>query len=212
MSFVLSGVYILGFYIYNGGLNYVTIGKSDETVGIYKFTSKGFENSRKEYAYPDYFADMNSTLDWVIGKGLNGTYYSEIFERNVDKDLKENNSLGVKKGYRPNIECGYLQVILKIGIFGLILKLLLALPAIYLGLFKSKNWFVKGCAIIIVEWLISMYPAALPEWTISYMLFWLCIGACLSRETRNATSSLFFKLHLNTIRNRNKSFIIPENF
>jgi hypothetical protein len=210
MSILLIGLYFLGSFIYEGGLNSTTI--TNPETGAYKFSSKGFSNSREDYAYPDFFLDMKSMQDWALGRGINGSYYSKIFETDVDKDLNEKNSLGVKKGYRENIECGYLEVILKIGLIGLILKLMLALPAIYLGLFKSNNWFVKSCAIIIIEWLIAMYPAALPEFIDSYMLVWLCIGACLSKETRNAHSSTLFLSNLKQIQNKNKSFIRINHF
>lgn len=210
MSVILVGAGFLGNYIYEGNLNSTKITKSEE--GVKKFTNTGFENSRKEYAYPDFFLDMKEIQDWILGRGINGSYYSKIFDNVVDKDLNEKNSLGVKRGYRANIECGYLQVIMKIGVVGLILQLMLALPAVYLGLFRSKNWFVRGCAFIIIEWLIGMYPAALPEWAASYMLFWLCIGACLSRETRNAGSSAVFLKYLWPIQNNNKSFFLINRF
>ena len=202
--------YFLGNYIYNGGLENIDIGKSTDTFS--KFSKNKFENSRETYVYPDFFADMQDINELIYGRGVNGSYYSKIFETEVDKDLNESNSLGVKKGYRTEIECGYLMVILKIGLIGLILKIILALSAIYLGLFKSNNWFVKGCALIIIEWLISMYPAALPQWNESYMLFWLCIGACLSTETRNVKSSLQFRSNLNTIKNINRSFVNINKF
>ena len=213
MFFILICTSALSIFIYNGGFNSFNFTKSEkEQSGVYKFTNSGFKNSRKEYAYPDFFADMKETQDWLIGRGINGTYYSKIFEVDVDKDLNEKNSLGITKGNRTGIECGYLHVILKIGLLGLFLKLLLALPAIYLGLFKSNNWFVKGCAFIIIEWLIGMYPAALPRYDESYMLFWLCIGACISRETRKVNSSLYFITYLVHIKNKNKSFININHF
>ena len=119
----MIGFFFLGSFIYEGGLNSANISNKDE--GINKFTNKGFKNSRLAYAYPDFFLDMKDIQDWVAGRGINGTYYSKIFETTVDVDLDLKNSLGVKKGYRTGIECGYLNVILKIGLIGLFLKLLI---------------------------------------------------------------------------------------
>jgi hypothetical protein len=177
------------YFIYN-------IGISDKFNGeikgnISKFETDNFENSRNKYVYPDFFADMNTNKDWIFGRGINGSYYSFIFEGHMH-NLDENNSLELKKGYRTEIESGYLFTILKIGILGLALKLILAFSAIYLGLFKSNNFFVKSCALIVLEWLVFMYPMGLSQFSMGYILFWLCIGACLSKETRLAKSSILF--------------------
>jgi hypothetical protein len=46
----------------------------------------------------------------------------------VNQSIENNtNSLKIKEGYRNEIECGYLMVILKIGLLGLTLKIILAL-------------------------------------------------------------------------------------
>ena len=184
ISFILSGA----VFVYNGGLK--NIGNETIRNNISQFEGQGFENTREKYVYPDFFLDMEK--DMFFGRGLNGTTYSYVFEdvmANVDEST---NTLEVKPGYRREVESGYLQTILKIGFFGLLLKLILALSAIYLGFFKSNNYFIKCCAFIIIEWLFSMVPSSLPQYRVSYILFWLCIGACLSRETRFAKSSLMF--------------------
>jgi hypothetical protein len=186
--FIMAAILSFSFYIYNGGLK--NIGNEKISNNISEFGKERFENTRTKYVYPDFLLDMKDKM--LFGNGLNGTTYSYIFESIMENSNESSNSLGVKPGYRREIESGYLQTILKIGSVGLFLKLLLALSAIYLGFFKSNNYFVKGCAFIIVEWLISMYPSSLPEYRFSYILFWLCIGACLSRETRLLKDSTLF--------------------
>lgn len=189
ISFLLSGA----VFVYNGGLK--NIGNETIRKNISEFEREGFKNTRKEYVYPDFFLDMEK--DMFFGRGLNGTTYSYVFESVMANVDESTNSLEVKPGYRREVESGYLQTILKIGFFGLLLKLILALAAIYLGFFKSNNYFIKCCAFIIVEWLFSMVPSSLPQYRGSYILFWLCIGACLSRETRLAKSSLMFIKNIN---------------
>jgi hypothetical protein len=195
--FIMTSLLAFSYYIYNGGFKSIGNGKIRNNIA--EFESQGFENTREKYVYPDFFLDMKG--DMLFGRGLNGTTYSYIFENVMENVDETSNSLGVKPGYRREVESGYLQTILKIGLFGLVLKLVLALSAIYLGLFKSNNFFVKSCAFIIIEWLFSMYPSSLPEYRVSYILFWLCIGACLSRETRLAKSSIIFTK--NITRNKN---------
>jgi hypothetical protein len=209
LSIILFGIISGSIFVYNNKISNNFSGQFKEQIS--KFEGDNFSNSRKAYAYPDFFISMDTQKDWIFGRGLNGTFYSPVFE-SVMKDIDESNSLGLKKGYRPDIECGYLHTILKIGLLGLVLKLVLAISAIYLGFFKSKNWFVKGCAFIIFEWLIFMYPAGLPEWTMSYMLFWLCIGACLSKETRMISTSHLFISEIGYIRKINTSFFRIKRF
>jgi hypothetical protein len=63
--------------------------------------------------------------------------------------------------------------------------LALALGGLMLAFFQSNNYFVKATGIIIIEWLINMYPYGIPEYNFSNILFWLSIGCCLSKEMRS---------------------------
>jgi len=209
INILLVIIIFLSYFIYNIGISEKFSGNFKEN--LYKFEKGGFENSRELYVYPDFIADMKTTEDWIFGRGINGSYFSPIFVGQM-KELNETNSLGIKKGQRPNLECGYLQTILKIGSLGLVLELILALSAVFLGLFRSNNYFVKACAFIIIEWLLSMYPGSLPSFDLSYMLFWLCIGACLSRETRLATSMIPFIKDEKTLSKLNRSWVLINRF
>ena len=111
------------------------------------------ENTR-EQIFSGFFSSM-STNDLIFGKGFDGTYYAPTIE--VDKDN------------RSIIECGYLQTILKGGIVNLALFLLMALPAAYLGIVKSRNTISKAAGSIIVLWLIDMVPWGMPALNIRYI-------------------------------------------
>lgn len=69
------------------------------------------------------------TKDWIIGKGVVGEYYCPTG--------------ATEDGYRQVIETDYLQIILKGGIISLGLLFLIAIPAIFKGLFYSKIYFQK---------------------------------------------------------------------
>jgi len=121
--------------------------------------------------YASFFADMNPT-DVVVGRGCMATYRGWYGRE------------GIKWKNRRNVECGYLQIILKGGALMLALVLALAVPAAWLGLCHSRNWFTRGCACIVVIRLVEMIPFGLPNANVRYLLFWLAIGACLSRGLR----------------------------
>jgi hypothetical protein len=119
-----------------------------------------------------YFYNDMHRKDWIIGRGMNGQYYCPGID---DEDID----------YRPIIETGYLQIILKGGLVRLILFLLIAVPAVILGLFSSKNILSKAAAFWILIALISLYPATVESFSLQYMLVWISIGICYSKELRN---------------------------
>lgn len=129
------------------------------------------ENTR-EIVYDAFFHDM-SIKDLILGRGFLGEYYCP----GVDP-LKDTRFL---------IESGYLQTILKGGIISLVLFLMIALPAIYLGIVKSKNILSKASGTIVLLWLIDMFPWGMPAINIRYILVWTCIGICYSKAVRSLT-------------------------
>jgi hypothetical protein len=93
------------------------------------------------------------------------------------------------KDTRFLIESGYLQTILKGGIISLVLFLMIAFPAIYLGILKSKNILSKASGTIVLLWLIDMFPWGMPAINIRYILVWTCIGICYSKAVRSLTDA-----------------------
>lgn len=131
------------------------------------------ENTR-EIVYNYFFKDMTQK-DWLIGKGILGEYYCPGAEKG--------------KNTRFLIESGYLQTILKGGIISLVLFLLIAIPAAYLGIMKSKNILSKASGIIVILWLIDMFPWGMPAINIRYILVWTCISICYSTVIRNLSEA-----------------------
>jgi hypothetical protein len=123
-----------------------------------------------------FYADMKLT-DWIIGRGINGEYFCP----GIEKDALTN--------YRNVIETGYLQIILKGGLISLALLLLITIPAIFNGLFYSKNLLSKAAAIWIFLALLSMYPATVNTFTLRYLLVWVSVGICYSKKIRNLTNN-----------------------
>lgn len=118
------------------------------------------------------YASM-TTKDWIIGKGINGKYFCPTVINLVDQTYD-----------RPVIETGYLQIILKGGIISLVLLLLILLPAVYKGFFDSKNILAKGASMFILLWVVSLYPTIGNEFNMKYLLIWICVGICYSKQIR----------------------------
>jgi hypothetical protein len=189
---MMSVAFVIGIIIliplYNG-----TIRKSVTDPGLKErleqYEKKNLNADSRDLVYNDFFNDFKKDDDWLLGRGLLGPTYSDDFIIIQILDAHEGDVFGFPMGYRTEIECGYLMYILKVGLIGLGLFLIIALRAIWLGLFESANYFVKAFAFIITEWLISMYPYGIPEYHPSYILFWLCVGACLSRKVRSLSNA-----------------------
>ena len=155
---LVGAVYVNGVYKpYNNRIYGFLIDKGD------KDTRSGVEL---------YFYDDMKTKDWIIGRGINGEYFCP--------DIEENQLTN----YRDTIETGYLQTILKGGLISLGLFLLIAVPAIIKGLFYSKNILSKVAGIWIFLSLINSYPSTVNAFTLQYLLVWISIGICYSKEIR----------------------------
>jgi len=172
-SIVKKIISVLFLTLLGTGLIFFFLSNADSTFS--RISERALENSRDE-VFLYYFADM-SLKDLAVGKGMNGSYYAP----GVDKE----NSFGSDSDYRPLIECGYLQMILKGGIINVIILLLTAIPAFIKGIFFSNNLFCKSAGFLVALWLIDMFPWGMPAMDIRYMLFWFCIGVCYNLELRS---------------------------
>lgn len=149
---------------------------SNTNLGVFKYLEyRGKEDTRT--GVEEWMKDDMSNTDWIIGKGLSGTYYTPII---IDGD----------SNYRYVVETGYLQVILKGGIVSLGLLLLILIPAVIKGLFQSKNILSVGAAAFILLWILYLYPVVPTGFTMYYILVWISAGICYSKKIRylsNAT-------------------------
>jgi O-antigen ligase len=131
---------------------------------------------------------MQSKKDWLIGKGINGTYFCP-FVMDLETQSYE----------RPVIETGYLQIILKGGIISLTLLLLILIPAVYKGFFDSKNIFSKAAAMYVLLWIMSLYPTIANDFSMKYVFLWVTVGICYSKKIRGLSDDII-KDHFKRLR------------
>jgi len=171
----LAGTLVLIF-----GLAFVEI----DNVGLFQLIlERGFEDTRS--GVEDCFYRDMGFKDWIIGRGMNGEYYCP----GVDPDDLT--------GYRPVIETDFLQTILKGGVISLALFLLISVPALFKGLFQSKNLLSKAAGLWILHSILNMYPTAIMTFTMQYLLFWTAIAICYSKLIRNISDELLVKYFRN---------------
>lgn len=171
MSFSLKVVMLLGGLVllgitYEGGFLRKGVGFDLLSERMTEDTRSGPEDC--------FYADFQRN-DWIFGRGFKGEYYCP----NID--------LNDTTGYRKMIETDYLNIILKSGIISIVLMLLIMIPAVYLGLLKSRNSLGRASAIWILIWMVSTYPLTVTTFSLNYMLVWISIAICYSPTIREAS-------------------------
>lgn len=155
---------------------------------------RGIEDTRSTVEIC-FYQDL-SFKDLIIGKGMMGEYFCP----GIDADNVT--------GYRSTIETDYLQLILKGGLISLSLFLLITIPAVFKGLFYSKNLLSKTAALWIVWILFNMYPSTIHTFTLQYVLLWIAVGICYSKNIRYIPDQIlvqYFRGDVNPVSNYPKS-------
>lgn len=150
---------------------YITYSKNQS--GSFSLISSRIHEDTRTGVEVAFYNDL-STLDWIIGKGIDGKYYAPNISLDYGKFVL----------YRREIETGYLQIILKGGLISLVLYLLITIPAIFIGLFSSKNILAKASAIWIFLHTLFLYPSYVNMFSFSYLMIWISVGICYSKTIR----------------------------
>jgi ABC-type multidrug transport system fused ATPase/permease subunit len=175
LKYILAGFIIVFTLIFTVGYEHV----SSIIASLIEF-----EDSRT-FLYTELFDELAKTNDKLLGRGALGTYYSAFFENT--RTYWENIGRIGWAGDVPNritTEVGYLQMILKGGFIMLFLNVTIAIYAVYVALFKSKNKLIRrlGYYILIISILslVSFRPAFTP----TFIVFWMAIGTVFNKKNR----------------------------
>jgi hypothetical protein len=180
ITIIKKGIFLFSFItIAFIGFNFFI---SNETGMFGKFTKRASEDTR-EMVTVFFFLDMTERdKDFIIGRGLNATYFCPGVERSWSTNAEDKAHRDLDD--RIYIESGFLQLILNGGIIYLVLYMIVLIPAIIKGLFFSRNLFVKGCAILILLFILDMIPFGLPTFSFRHFIAWFCVAICFSKEMR----------------------------
>lgn len=165
---IILSIAILGFVVFYA---YTTYSKNQ--FGTFSLITRRINEDTRKGIEDRFYSDM-STRDLILGRGINGLYYAPGID-----ELK--GSLTVM---RSVIETGYLQIVLKGGYTSLILYLLITIPAIFIGIFSSKNVLTKASAVWILLYTIFLYPTYVNMFSLTYLIIWISVGICYSKDIR----------------------------
>ena len=141
-----------------------------------KELDSGSWNDNRGTITKDFYADFNSDFfAWIWGRGANGAFHT-LYD--------------YSGGQRVYMEWGYLYLVLKGGIIYLFLFVFCLLHGAYVGYFRSNNAFSKAlsfmCLILVLN-LIS--TGAEPQYSMLYVLSWMCFGLVERKEVRSLSDS-----------------------
>ena len=168
-------LFIVGAVVYSSTLYNI---QSNKLIGF--LYERGNEDTRSQVEV--LFYDDMKMNDWIVGRGIDGEYFAP----DIEKEQVTN--------FRTVIETGYLQIILKGGLISLGLLLLITVPAIINGIFFSANILSKAAAIWILQFLINLYPQNSVSFNLGYLIVWISVGICYSKEIRNLPDNLIKKM------------------
>ncbi len=120
--------------------------------------------------------DLTHTSSWLYGKGIFGTYYSQVMHNARMRNLKADNE------NRLGTECGHLWLLLKGGIILMVLYVALFYIAILRGNDSDHVWLMF-LSFIMANRLLIMFVSFPPSFDLSNILTWLFLSFCLRGES-----------------------------
>jgi len=131
----------------------------------------------RTFLYVEVYEDLVKNNKLLFGKGANGTYYSNYFD-----------TAGGDTDTRLTVEVGVLAILLKSGLIGVTLYLLLLFVAIYYSFFRSNNHFVVGIGFMLFIYTMLLFVENIISYSSHNLFVWFFIGVCLSNEIRYMTN------------------------
>jgi hypothetical protein len=137
----------------------------------------------RTFLYTEVYDDLNRSKMLTTGKGSIARYYSPYFS------VEEGDNM-----VRLSVEAGILAILLSGGFIAVFLNLMLLLTAIYLALFRSKNYFVVSIGFFLIVHTILLFIESFVVYSLYNLVVWFLIGICLSNDIRTMSNNGIYKL------------------
>lgn len=137
--------------------------------------NKEMQEDTRTFLYKELYQDLIDNQSLWFGKGSHSFYYTEYFSKN---DMYE---------YRNTSEVPILNLMLKVGLLFVLIYLILMLRAIYLAIWKSQNWYLKSCGIILAGDFLLQFIGNMQGPYLYSITIYTIIGISLSKDWRRMT-------------------------
>lgn len=137
------------------------------------------EMDTRTFLYQEVFDDLTRNKAWLLGKGINGKYFSDYFaSKHTDAGESEE---------RIQSEVGFLNILLKGGIAQTVLYLLLLIIAVYNCLFRSDSKFMLIIGLVLLTHFVMLFIEEYIKYDLYNVTMWFFIGmafspTCLTRD------------------------------
>lgn len=139
-----------------------------ENLNITSNSKQSTVKDSRTFLYEEVFSSIKTTGELIFGKGANSSYFSNYF--------------GFK---RYSSEVAVLNIVMRYGLFGLFLYLLLLFSISYLAISHSNNMLVKLLGILIsTRWTLS-FVEEFTQYDINFYFFFLITGLVTNHIFRN---------------------------
>lgn len=121
----------------------------------------------RTFLYDEVFEDLTENDSWILGKGINGTYYSHYFDtRKVEVDAAN----------RKFAEVGFLDFLLKGGIIQTTLYIILLLIAIFRCFFRSNSRTMVLMGLVLLAHYMFLFVEDVPRYDLYNISLWMYMG------------------------------------
>lgn len=138
--------------------------------------NENLSTDTRTFLYIEMAEDLTKSNSWLFGKGAFSIYHSVFFD-----------NASTRRFGRLSSEVPFLNYLLRGGICYVIAYFGLLIYAIYLGIWKGKNKFVKSIAIIVSGWYFNSFIGDITGCRYYHLAFFVLLGCCLSRKWLNYT-------------------------
>jgi len=156
----------------------ITTGESPLETYLSSSLDSDLKTDTRTFLYKELYSDLESNGQLLVGKGANGSYYSDYFSNAPEESA-----------YRNTIEVGVLGMLLKGGYISVFLNLSILVTAIFLAFFKANNTFVTAAGFILIAHTILLFIENYYNYSGYNYAIWFFIGVCLSKEVRQMNTA-----------------------
>lgn len=156
----------------------ITTGESPLETYLSSSLDSDLKTDTRTFLYKELYTDLEGNNQLLVGKGANGSYYSDYFSNAVEESA-----------FRNNIEVGVLGMLLKGGYIAVFLNLCLLVIAIFMAFFRSNNTFVTAVGFILIAHTILLFIENYYSYSGYNYAIWFFIGVCLSKEIRKMNNA-----------------------
>lgn len=139
----------------------------------------------RTFIYEEVLDDLTDTKTILLGKGINGRYYSVYFSH----------SLGDNEN-RVNPEVGLLSYLLKGGIVYTVIIFLLLFLSVIRTLSTKNNIVAQIFGLLLVQHIFLLFIENIPQYTMYNLVIWCMIGFAFSPELCEIKETEISKLFL----------------